>query len=220
MRDYHRLDQFLDQLAGDIYPETPTQTHREVTEEVIDALVAQGLLRKGMNVLDVGCGQGVALRLFAGHGAFPVGLGLGPDVQVCRDKGFLVVERDQSFLAFGSQVFDLIFARHVLEHSIFPFFTLTEFHRALKPGGGLYVEVPAPDSICDHEANPNHYSVMGGKMWQALFKRAGFTLVNACHLDVEVPAGPDRYLGFLLKAGAQVAEVAGSNPAVAASAAA
>lgn len=200
MRDYRRLDSFLDRLAGDIYPEPPTQTHREVTEAMIASLVADGMIKPDMRILDVGCGQGVALRQFAELQVTVIGIGLGPDVKLCRENGFAAAEMDQSFLNCETRMFDLVWARHVLEHSPFPLFTLTEYHRVLKPGGLLYVEVPAPDTICNHEANPNHYSVMGTKMWQALFKRSGFTVIKACNLDVEVPLGPDRYLGFLLQA--------------------
>jgi hypothetical protein len=29
-----------------------------------------------------------------------------------------------------------------------------------------------------HELNPNHYSILGDKMWAGLFEKAGFDLVN------------------------------------------
>jgi len=46
----------------------------------------------------------------------------------------------------GGQKFDLIFARHVLEHFHDPRMALTQWLAALAPGGALYVEVPNSDS--------------------------------------------------------------------------
>ena len=46
----------------------------------------------------------------------------------------------------GSQNFDLIVARHVLEHFHDPRTALTQWLAALAPGGALYVEVPNADS--------------------------------------------------------------------------
>jgi len=40
----------------------------------------------------------------------------------------------------------------------------------------MVVEVPAPDTKRRHEANPNHYSVLGATMWAELFLRAGFVV--------------------------------------------
>jgi ubiquinone/menaquinone biosynthesis C-methylase UbiE len=71
-----------------------------------------------------------------------------------------VRETDFADLDFDDESFDLVWARHALEHSVVPAFLLSEFHRLTKPGGVLYVEVPAPDTACVHETNPNHHSVL------------------------------------------------------------
>ena len=81
---------------------------------------------------------------------------------------------------------DLIWCRHCLEHSVYPLFTLYEFHRLLRNGGQVYVEVPAPDCDRKHEFNPNHYSVMGAQMWGALFQKAGFTITQANEQNLEL----------------------------------
>jgi SAM-dependent methyltransferase len=199
MRDYQRLDRFLDGLLGDLYAEPPGGPHLKITADMIRRLGEDGILRSGQRVLDVGCGQGLALPHFAELGAEAVGLTLGPDFEVCRAQGFAVRSMDQSFLDFADAEFDFLWCRHVLEHSVFPLFTLTQYRRVLKPGGHAYVEVPAPETSRRHEDNPNHYSVLGKSMWQSLFQRAGFELAWVADFSFELPTGPDLYWGFLLR---------------------
>lgn len=199
MRDYSRLDAFLESLIGDVYPEVPAEPHLQITRSTIEALHGEGLIKAGDRVLDIGCGQGIALAQFQRLGMTAVGLTLGSDCQVCRDKGFEAYEMDQNFIAFESASFDFLWCRHVLEHSIAPLFTLSEYHRLVKPGGRVYVEVPAPDTSAHHETNPNHYSVLTASAWLSLFPRAGFTVLRHQVLNFTLRCGPDSYYSFLLQ---------------------
>jgi SAM-dependent methyltransferase len=79
-----------------------------------------------------------------------------------------------NFLSDADESVDLLFCRHSLEHSPFPYITLIEYNRVLKPCGVLYVEVPAPDCELAHERNRNHFSIMGRQMWLSLLERTGF----------------------------------------------
>jgi SAM-dependent methyltransferase len=193
---YRRLDAFLGRLRGDIYPELPSEAHTSITREMFKRLMEARPLPPGAAVLDVGCGQGVGLEVFKAAGLNPLGITLGADAEVCRAKGFDVVEMDLSFLDFEDARFDLVWCRHALEHSVFPFFTLSEMHRVLKPGGVLYVEVPAPDTACGHQTNPNHYSVLGKSMWIELIRRAGFAGITTVDINFTTRAGPDTYWAF------------------------
>ncbi len=203
MKNFERLDAFLKQVNSDIYPEPSSDIHNAITGQVLNLLIENGQLKSGARVLDIGCGQGVALEIFKQHGMPATGITLGADLEVCLSKGFDVREMDMARLEFGDEKFDFIWCRHALEHSIYPFFTLAEFHRLLKDDGRLYVEVPAPDTVCHHETNPNHYSVLGLSMWRSLFHRANFTEEWAKDLNFTVPAGPDTYWSFLLKPAAK-----------------
>jgi len=119
------------------------------------------------------------------------------DVDVCRSLGYDVRYMDQSFLDFPDESFDVLWVRHCLEHSVFPYFTLSGFHRVLKPGGWLYVEVPAPDTSCAHQTNGNHYSVLGKSMLGSLIERSGFRIVDILDISFTVPAGPDTYWAYI-----------------------
>ena len=196
-RDLAPLDRFLDRLALDLYPETPSSLHSEITAVALERLDKLFPLQPGMKVLDVGCGQGPALEYFRDKKLDYLGITLGDeDLKECRGKGFHVEKMDQSFLTIPDESLDVVWARHVIEHSIFPLFTLDGFRKVLRPGGMLYLEIPAPETSCHHERNPNHYSVFPKGCWRALLERSGFRIVGDADYSFTVPAGPDIYWGF------------------------
>jgi SAM-dependent methyltransferase len=149
-------------------------------------------------VLDVGCGSGIALELFRDYGLDAVGVTLADrDLATVRERGLVARAMDQSFLDFADRTFDLVWARHVVEHSIFPYFTLSEMNRVLKPDGILYLEVPGAETAAHHEQNPNHYSVFGRSMWEQLVMRSGFSLKESMTINFELKSlGPDAYWAF------------------------
>ena len=106
------------------------------------------------------------------------------------------VSADMSFLEFDECLFDLVWCRHTLEHSVFPYFTLCEIYRFLKPGGVFYIEVPAPDTSSLHETNLNHYSVFTKKMWESLILRSGFKIVRPNTIAFRTGGGHDEYYAF------------------------
>ncbi|GEM_PF-2386971 len=196
-RDFSGLSSFLDRIEADVYPEAPSQIHGQITQKALEQLEGLYPVSPGMRVLDVGCGQGPALEFFRERQALYLGVTLSDeDVEACRGKGFNVQRMDQSFLKLPDQSHDLLWARHVIEHSVFPLFTLHGFNRVLRPGGMLYLEVPAPETSCHHERNPNHYSVLTKSGWRSLLERSGFRIQADVDYSFEVIAGPDLYWGF------------------------
>lgn len=194
-----RLVSFIDKIEGETYPEAPSTIHTDITGQVLDIILPKYTTNLSARILDIGCGQGPALDVLRNKGYLSaIGITLNDeDVRVCQLKGHDVRKMDQSFLEFPNDSFDLIWARHVIEHSIFPYFTLTEFARVLAPGGVLYLEVPAPETACHHETNPNHYSVLGRGAWTSLLGRCGFVVREEANFAFTTGMGPDEYWGLI-----------------------
>ena len=193
----NRLFMFMQQLQSDIYPEAATPIHDEITGKALSYLLDQYPQSPGAKVLDVGCGQGVSLDRFRALGFCATGVNLDKtDIEACLGKGHHVLQMDQSFLEFPDESFDLVWARHVIEHSIFPYFTLSGFARVLKPGGILYLEVPGGETTYRHELNLNHYSILSHTMWLSLMERVGLPVQDAQKYFLKSEHGPDEYWGF------------------------
>lgn len=196
MRDYSRLDAFLDERLNDIYPEPFGDPHPGIIDQMVPKIITDYQLPKGAKVIDVGCGHGYALRAFRDHGMDATGVGFGEEAEKARADGFEVIEQDMSFLDVADDTYDLAWCRHVIEHSIFPYFTLSEMYRIIKPGGVIYMEVPAPDTACMHEANANHYSVLTRTSWLQLLHRCGFEDIKRASISFTLPIGDDCYHVF------------------------
>jgi ubiquinone/menaquinone biosynthesis C-methylase UbiE len=194
-----RIESFLKQIAADTYPEPSSPIHDDITAKVLPDVVKH--LQPGATVLDVGCGQGVALEHFKRLGFHATGTTLNDtDRKVLEGKGFAAkVCYQEDLPCVWSGHFDLVWARHVIEHSVMPYWTLHEFKRVLKPGGWLYLEAPLPDTACTHELNQNHYAVLSATGWQSLLERSGFTIHEDKYqvMSVNTHAGPDQYVSFL-----------------------
>lgn len=197
MRNYTNIDKYLSVLEKDIYPEPEMAQHEDITEKVFQSFIIPNKDAFRL-VLDVGCGQGIALKRFKALGIETIGITLGKnDFEACIAQGFDVRLMDQSFLDFPDKAFDLVYARHVLEHSPFPLLTLCEFNRVLKDNAFLYVEVPWAESF--HTVNPNHYSTLGKKSWRHLFDKSGLSIIKDVNINFSLVDGdPDEYWGWWL----------------------
>jgi len=198
--DTTRLASFIAARAAETYPEPRMESHTGITAQMA-ALVAP-LLPTGARVLDVGSGQGPALEWFEAHGFNAHGITTNrDDFTACAERKLdvSICEMHDLHNWMASHPFDCIWARHVLEHSVIPFFVLHEFARVLKPGGILYAEVPGPGTTSHHETNANHYSVMGEDMWASLIARAGFEILESRYINLETLVGADVYFSFIAK---------------------
>lgn len=193
-----RLSQFIKKVQGQVYPEMPSALHSQITQKMLTHFLSKYPLPDNAKILDVGCGQAPALDILRDKGYKTIGITIDDeDIKACKEKGHEVHKMDQSFLDFTDEYFDFIWARHCIEHSIFPFFTLSEFYRVLKPRHYIYIEVPAPGTACHHETNINHYSVLTESMWGSLITRAGFNIIEQLKITFTVTAGPDEYWTFI-----------------------
>lgn len=167
---------YYDHVLTQVYSEGDSPFHRHVTGDVVTRFIDPLSIEKDAVILDLGCGPGYFLEEMQKRGyTNTVGITANKeDIDICQQKQLKCRAGDMNFLDQTAESVDLLFCRHAIEHSPFPYFSLLEYNRVLKPRGKLYIEVPAPDGERVHENNLNHYSIMGRQMWLSLLKRSGF----------------------------------------------
>jgi len=201
-----KFDRYNQYAKSTVYSEPEAGNfHNDLIRRAVAEIFMPLKLPTNAQILDAGCGPGVFMDVLAEAGYINVhGVTLSPDdIEVCRSKGFTVHDCDISDLFSPNGALDVVWCRHAIEHSPFPFFTLLEFNRVLKVGGLAYIEVPAPALMRRHEENPNHYSILGKEMWQALFTRAGFEMVGSWELGLTLNIGeqavPELFYAWVIK---------------------
>ncbi len=180
MRDYSKIDTYLNDLAKDIYPQEIDAVHTNQTRVIFYNWIAQ-LKSEVQMVLDVGCGKGVAFQFFKEFELDYRGITLGEEVSYHRDqrKDQNVNEMDMHFLSYGNNYFDLVYARHVLEHSPMPLLALMEWHRVSKK----YCIVVVPHSENIHQGGINHYYMLNPIQWKVLFARSKWRVEKEDYSD-------------------------------------
>ncbi|HPN36920.1 MAG TPA: class I SAM-dependent methyltransferase [Melioribacteraceae bacterium] len=203
-KQVNKLVNFIEAMGDDTEVEEPTLLHTQLIESFIKVLYETCPSDKYKKVLDIGCGSGVALEELTKYGYNPIGISINKkEIEICKSKGYKAELMDQSFLEFEDKTFNIIWARHVLEHSIMPVYTLNEFKRVLKDDGVLYIEVPSPSTPILHENNPYHFSMFTKNVWTTLFIKAGFKLIYENIISFAIPQADgkeinDEYVNFYL----------------------
>jgi SAM-dependent methyltransferase len=115
--------------------------------------------RRGLTVLDVGCGAGGMLSALGRYGP-ATGIDTSPElVEFCRSRGFEQVQIGSAYeLPAEDGSVDLITLFDTIEHVPDDRRALRECRRALAPGGVLFISVPAyqflyanNDRVAHHE---------------------------------------------------------------------
>ena len=101
------------------------------------------------------------------------GVCLGEDFLVASGLGRNVKRMDFNFLDYSDESFDMIFARHSLEHSPMPLLTLMEWKRVSR--NWLGIVLPAPEWYT--YAGRNHYHVMNMDQIQNLLDVSGWNVM-------------------------------------------
>jgi SAM-dependent methyltransferase len=205
--DYEKFKAFEKRALDTVYSEAVGGFHDDIIPEISQRFVPEFNLDPKCKILDIGCGPGVFLKAAQALGYHNVtGVTLSTqDVDTCVLQGFDVIHASMTDLPLEDATVDFIWCRHALEHSPYPLFTLFEFYRVLRPGGQMFIEVPAPgnERVHMHEFNPNHYSILGDRMWQGLFQKSGFELfqdwVYSINLSLDHKIVNEKSLMFALR---------------------
>ena len=124
-------------------PATVARRRREGTDNQ-----GQYLARRGMKVLDYGCGSGVSLLEAQALGAEAYGIETDPNVQQVIDAlGLRIHIGTLDDAPFGDTRFDLIVLNQVIEHLPEPAGLLARLGDLLAPGGRLVLSFPNAGSV-------------------------------------------------------------------------
>jgi len=183
------LEKHIAELHKDVHPQRADPGHTAWAEDVIKSHIKREFGIR--NVLDVGCGEGFCAPAFKSLGMVWEGVSWDQeDIDRGESKGITIKRMDMSFLDYRDNSFDLIFARHTLEHSPMPLITLLEWYRVSRKY--LLVVLPSPDYW--GIKGLNHYFVLPKDYWWYLFERAGWL----CIRDIDFLTTDKRFEEFHL----------------------
>lgn len=133
-------------MPADYTTNSASERRRKVFERRLDRLgeILQ-INKNGMipNLLDVGASSGTFVHLARSLGWKAEGIEPSlSGIQSAVANGLALTRGLAESLPYESDAFDIIHSHHVLEHLADPGFAMAEFHRVLKPGGLVFVEVP------------------------------------------------------------------------------
>jgi ubiquinone/menaquinone biosynthesis C-methylase UbiE len=95
------------------------------------------------SLLDVGCSAGYVLAAAQKAGLEATGLDMASfAVELCRSKGLRAELGSLTQMPFADASFDIVTAKHTLEHVAQPMDGLKEIARVLRPGGVAFLQVP------------------------------------------------------------------------------
>lgn len=171
MRNYSKIDTYLNKLSLQVYTQPEDVGHTALAKKVIDYWMSR--MTTCHSVLDVGCGTGFCQPMFERWNVKYEGIALGNDVIVAQGLDRNVKRMDFSFLNYEDDSFDMIFARHALEHSPMPLLTLMEWARVST--NWLGIVLPAPEWYT-YEGK-NHYSVMNWEQVHNLLDVSGWKVL-------------------------------------------
>lgn len=114
---------------------------RKFNDELYRDLIKRHLA-PGHRILDAGCGRYLTFSKELSNTAEVVGIDLESTMETDNTATPFAVRGDVGHLPFGSNYFDMVISRSVVEHLEDPPAVFREFHRVLRPGGKVVVATP------------------------------------------------------------------------------
>jgi SAM-dependent methyltransferase len=116
--------------------------------QITDTIAARELAKSNLKILDAGCGTGFNLGYYAASNSNDVyGLDIASAaLDHVRARGFRkVAQASITDIPFRAEAFDLVFSFEVVTQTPYAAHdtALREMNRVLKPGGWLFIRVPA-----------------------------------------------------------------------------
>jgi SAM-dependent methyltransferase len=156
--------------------------------QITDTIVGPDIKKLPLDLLDAGCGTGYNIEHYekSGHRVFSFDIAEHAIAGVLK-RGFRkVCQASVTQIPYRSGTFDLVFSFDVLEqlsvedgaHAI------REMHRVLKPGGNLFIRVPAFEWMrSSHDADLNTVHRYSRPELVQMLRRVGFEIRLASYAN-------------------------------------
>jgi GT2 family glycosyltransferase/SAM-dependent methyltransferase len=165
--DKHGFKKFYETMCGQVI-QIPSAPSDDSEGKLISNNISQG-----EKVLEIGCGATKTVADSVGLDRIPAGEMI-PNLQGAKSVADIVGSAES--IPAESNTYDVVIARHVLEHCLDTVETLREWVRVLKPGGRLIIAVPDEDLIRGIPMNIEHVHAFNRKSLGRLAKLVGLTV--------------------------------------------
>src|SRR3990172_10320173 len=116
--NHFNFEKHLEKLASQIYSEPPSSQHTNASKELIEEFCRDLSFQ---NVVELGCGTAPCLDILKSWGKETFGVTAKGEI-----VNHSVYRGDMHFTGLADQSYDLVIARHALEHSPMPLILLME----------------------------------------------------------------------------------------------
>jgi len=165
--NYSNFFKHIEKLQQSIYNEPWSPHHAAAARDaVIEFLKPLDF----ESVVELGCGTAPCLDAVLELGnKRTLGVTIGHE-----NNKHEIIRDDMHFTDLPDNSFDIVIVRHALEHSPIPLILLMEMARISKRWALVIVPTPTEPMI----EYQNHYSVFDSKVWEQLFKIAGWKVLK------------------------------------------
>jgi SAM-dependent methyltransferase len=152
------------------------------------AWLVQQAVRDDARILEIGCSGGLLLQQLRAKGyRHLTGIDISPAaIERSRARGLPDTHvMDAQKLTLGQERFDVIVASDVLEHLADDNAALTAWRETLRPGGWLFVFVPAFQFLwSEHDEANRHFRRYRRQELRGRLERAGFIVKRSSYWNV------------------------------------
>ncbi|MEO7715215.1 MAG: methyltransferase domain-containing protein [Capsulimonas sp.] len=135
--------------------------------------------KSDLRILDIGCGTGAMLEDLSDFGQVTGADFALEALRFCRERNpeQTLARADARRLPFATDSFDIVTAMDVVEHIDNDKAAMSEILRVLKPGGRVFVTVPAYQSLwSEHDEALHHYRRYTSGSLKDVFQRVGLNV--------------------------------------------